>query len=162
MKNAIFLTLALLLINLEINAQSETNSDNTLNYDHGFSAEVFNQGGYGFGIGGLIGKNLGNKTKANYSMGIYTDVIMGDSPIISPRVKFILNHSGILGMGVNFANNYRSGENDFRITPEVNFSLFGIVNLYIGYSFNVNSNAFKDLSEYRIGVNINFIKNNRR
>ncbi|WP_107037583.1 hypothetical protein [Brumimicrobium mesophilum] len=157
MKNTILLCLILLFINFNGTSQEESQTKEYLEYDQGFSAEVFNQGAFGFGIGGIIGKNLGHKSKPNFSMGIYTDVILADSPIFSPRLKFLLNHSGILGLGVNLASNYREGETDLRITPEINFSLFGIVNLCLGYSINVNNNSFTDLSEYRIGVNINFI-----
>jgi hypothetical protein len=68
----------------------------------------------------------------------------------------------VFGVGINFANNYKSGENDFRITPEVNFSLNGVANIFIGYSLNVNKNTFDDLSEFRIGINLNFLNNDKK
>lgn len=129
-----------------------------MNYDRGFSSELNYQGMYGFAFGGILGKHLGHKIKPNYSCGLYADVVLADSVILGPRFKMTYNYLSVFGVGLNFSNHYRSGRNDFRITPEVNFSLFGIANLFVGYSFNVSQFEFNEFSEFRVGLSFHVIQ----
>ncbi len=146
-----------LLFFYSLSTFSQKSSSKTLSYDHGLSLEVLNQRCFGIGLGGLIGKNIGHKTSPNYCLGLYADVLFADRPIISQRIKFTWNYLSILGVGLNLSNNYRESSNDLRLMPELNFSLFGIGNIFIGYCIPLGKNAFSDLSNYRIGMNLNFI-----
>ncbi|MBP5983562.1 MAG: hypothetical protein KA734_07560 [Fluviicola sp.] len=162
MKKLILTMLSLYLFTMAFSQTTTSRNENSISiveikHDRGFSAEINYQGNYGFAFGGIIGNNLGNKTKPNYSCGIYTDIILADSIIFGPRLKLNWNYLSIFGLGVNFHNNYRSGKNDFRITPEINFSVYGLANVFLGYSFNVSKSKFSDLSAFRIGININII-----
>jgi hypothetical protein len=141
--------------------RTSTNKDTISNfeiiYDRGFSSEIYYQGSYGFALGGIIGGNLGHKLKPNYACGIYTDVVLADSIIFGPRLKLNWNYLNVFGISINFHDNFRSGQNGFRITPEINFSAYGLANVFVGYSFNVSKTKFDDLSQFRIGVNVNII-----
>ncbi|MBL7810997.1 MAG: hypothetical protein JNL57_02140 [Bacteroidetes bacterium] len=136
---------------------TEPEISHTLKYDRGFSSEMNYQGKWGFALGGILGKNLGHKTKTNYSCGFYTDLVLADSLIFGPRFKLNWNHHNGFGISMNFQNYYRSGLNEYRITPEVNFSLSGVANLFVGSSFILGKTQFTQLSKYRIGVNINIL-----
>ena len=162
MKKLVLIILSVSLFSTAFSqTKTSTNKDTIsiveIKYDRGFSSEIFHQGVYGFALGGIIGGNFGHKLKPNYSCGIYTDIILADSIIFGPRVKLNWNYLNVFGIGVNFHNNYRSGQNDFRITPEINVSFYGLANVFAGYSFNVGKTKFSDLSEFRIGVNINIL-----
>jgi hypothetical protein len=129
-----------------------------INYDRGLSTEMNFQGRYGFAIGGIIGKNLGHKSNPNFSCAMYTDLILSDSLIFGPRLKLNWNYLNFFGVSLNFANNYRSGQNDVRITPEINFSVNGLANFFAGYSFIVSKTQFTDLSVYKVGINLNILQ----
>jgi hypothetical protein len=141
--------------------QSDSDSHNTINYDLGWSAEFYNQGEYGIGLGAIVGKNMGHKTNPNYSFGIYTDLFFVETPIIGPRLKLSYNYLSILGVNLNFASYYHEGLNDVRITPEINFSMYGIVNFFLGYSFNINGYSMHEVSKFKVGVNINVVRSNK-
>jgi hypothetical protein len=152
--------LALAYAQTPTNAARESDNRYELKYDRGISTEMNYQGKYGFALGGMIGNNIGHRIKSNYSMGIYTDLILADSLIFGPRLKLNWNHLNFFGFGVNFSNHYRSGVNDFRITPEINFSLNGLANLFFGYSIPVGDTKFAELSEFRVGLNVNLVGRN--
>jgi hypothetical protein len=137
--------------------QTNSSFQDRINYDKGIGIETFYQKNFGVGIGGLIGNNMGHKIKSNYSIGIYTDLFFVNSPIIGPRVKLNYNYLGIFGVNLNFSNYYRKGDNDFRITPEVNFSLYGLANIFVGYSFKIGKLYFPEINEYRVGVNLSIM-----
>ncbi len=165
MKNIILTILAVNLLTFTYaqtpnSFKNESNSLTEISYDRGISTEMNFQGKYGFALGGIIGNNLGHKVKSNYSLGIYTDLILADSLIFGPRVKLNWNYLNFLGIGVNLSNYYRSGVNDFRITPEINFSLNGLANLFFGYTINARNTKFTELSEFRVGLNINIVERN--
>jgi len=163
MKKILLLLAALCFIKLSY-SQNLSGSNNIvsnpilINYDRGLSTELNYQGKYGLALGGIIGKNLGHKSNPNYSCAMYTDLILSDSLIFGPRLKLNWNYVGFFGVSLNFANNYRSGQNDFRITPEINFSLYGLANVFAGYSFVMTKTQFTDLSIYRIGINLNILQ----
>ncbi|MEN9302037.1 MAG: hypothetical protein RL264_466 [Bacteroidota bacterium] len=128
-----------------------------IDFQSGVGVEAFYQSNYGFGIGGLITKNVGHKIKPNYSAGIYADAILVNTPIYGPRVKLNYNYLGIFGVNLNFSNYYRTGLNDFRITPEINFSIFGVANIFAGYSFKISKSNFSELNEFRLGMNLSLV-----
>lgn len=153
-KSAILFALALLLSPIS-KAQTPETEKGLMNWDRGTSIETYFQNNFVLGLGGIVGKNFGDKMKANYSMGIYGDLVFVDRPIYAPRLKFTWNYLGIFGLNLNFANYYRQNKNDLRFTPEINFSVYGIANLYVGYSIPLGSHNFSELNEFKIGLNIN-------
>lgn len=160
MKNT-FLLLIITLTNYGIlYGQEKSLNPEYIKYQKGIGIESFYQSNYGLGLGGILSQNIGHKIAQNYSVGIYSDVILVNSPIVGPRIKLNYNYLGIFGVNLNFSNYYRNGINDFRITPEVNFSLFGIANLFIGYSFKVAKNSFSELNEFRLGLNLSLVNSN--
>jgi hypothetical protein len=142
-------------------AQRDAIENNKIEYDRGLGLEAFFQHNYAIGVGGVIGKGVGHKLIPNYSIGLYTDVILTNTPIFGPRIKLSYNYLGFFGLNLNFSNYYRKGFNDFRITPEINFSLYGVVNLFVGYSFDIGKYTFNDLNNYRIGINLNLAKSEK-
>jgi len=129
----------------------------TSNFQTGFSLEAHNSESYGMSFGGIVGRNFGDKFKPNYAAGIYVDLIFLEEPIVGQRLKLNLNYIGIFGFNVNFAVYNREGIQDFRLTPEVNFSLYGKANLFLGYNLSVSKVEFDEIAPYRIGVNINIM-----
>lgn len=162
MKKFSLLLAALCLLKLSYSQNLPVSNDMpsnpiVINYDRGLSTEMNYQGKYGFAIGGIIGKNLGHKSNPNFSCAMYTDLILSDSLIFGPRLKLNWNYLNFFGVSLNFANNYRSGQNDVRITPEINFSVNGLANVFAGYSFIVSKTQFTDLSVYKVGINLNIL-----
>jgi hypothetical protein len=162
MKKLSLLLAALCLLKLSFSQNLPVSNDMpsnpiVINYDRGLSTEMNYQGKYGFAIGGIIGKNLGHKSNPNFSCAMYTDLILSDSLIFGPRLKLNWNYLNFFGVSLNFANNYRSGQNDVRITPEINFSVNGLANVFAGYSFIVSKTQFTDLSVYKVGINLNIL-----
>jgi hypothetical protein len=163
MKKFSLLLTALCLLKLSYSQNLPASNDMpsnpiVINYDRGLSTEMNFQGRYGFAIGGIIGKNLGHKSNPNFSCAMYTDLILSDSLIFGPRLKLNWNYLNFFGVSLNFANNYRSGQNDVRITPEINFSVNGLANFFAGYSFIVSKTQFTDLSVYKVGINLNILQ----
>lgn len=137
--------------------QQTTTKSEFLNYQTGIGVETFYQSNYGLALGGLIGKNIGQKSKPNYAIGIYADAILVNSPIVGPRAKLSYNYLGIFGLNLNFSNYFRNGLNDFRITPEVNFTLFGVGSIFAGYSLKVSKDNFSEINEFRLGLNLGLV-----
>lgn len=163
----VILIIFIILFSLQTSAQTTeptTNAlpeNNLITYDRGFSTEISYQGNYGFAFGGIIGKNTGHKFNPNYSCAAYANVVLADSLLFGPQLKLNWNYLTFFGVGLHFANHYRRGINDFRITPEVNFSLYGVANLFVGYSFNVSKSKFEELSTFRMGINLNIVGEKR-
>jgi hypothetical protein len=51
-------------------SQVVKNESNHVKYQRGLGIETFYQGNYGIGLGGLVGKNIGNKKESNGAIGI--------------------------------------------------------------------------------------------
>lgn len=128
------------------------------NLQTGLSFEVHNMNNFGMSFGGIVGQNFGDRVEPNYSAGLYADVIFVDQPIIGQRLKLNLNYLGIFGVNFNFVNYYRDGKNDFRITPEINFSLYGNLNVFVGYNISTSDHSFDEIGKFRAGININLTK----
>ena len=156
LKKIILTFLPIFIIGSTLGQEIPTRSE-FFDFQRGMGVETFYQSNYGLGIGGLITKNVGHKINPNYSAGIYADAIFVNTPIYGPRVKLNYNYLGIFGVNLDFSNYYRNGLNDFRITPEVNFSLFGVANIFAGYSFKVSKSNFSELNEYRLGINLSLV-----
>lgn len=154
MKKHLITAIVALLFSLNSFSQENTNRPELLSYQNGLSIETFYQSDFGLALGGILAKNIGYKGKPNYSVGIYGDVIFGNGLIAGPRLKLSCNYLGIFGLNLNFSNYYRYGVSDFRITPEINFSLNGIANVFAGYSLNVSDEAIPNFSEFRVGLNL--------
>lgn len=135
-------------------SQSQYTESETLDYQKGFSVETFHHSGFGIAMGGVISKNIGLKSKPNYGIGVYGDLLFLSGPAIGPRVKLTYNYLGVFGLNLNFSNYYRNGVNDFRITPELNFSLYGTMNVFAGYSINVSEESLTNFNEFRFGLNL--------
>jgi hypothetical protein len=156
------LTIIILMFGINsLTGQTVIKNSDQVDFQKGIGLETFYQSNYGVGIGGIIGNNYGDKNKANYFVGIYTDLYFTKSPIFGPRLKINYNYLGIFGVNLNFSNLYREGVNDFRITPEVNFSVFGHMNLFIGYSFNVSKNNFSEVDKYKLGISLNLVNSKK-
>jgi len=133
---------------------------NNVKYQRGLGIETFHQGNYGIGLGGLVGKNIGNKKKSNYAIGLYTDVFFINAPIIGPRIKMTINGKGVFGVSgvsLNFCNYFRNGINDFRVAADLNFTAYGIMTFFIGYGFQLSEKHFDEISQIRIGLNLNLV-----
>jgi hypothetical protein len=138
-------------------SQVVKNESNHVKYQRGLGIETFYQGNYGIGLGGLVGKNIGNKKESNGAIGIYTDLFFLDSPIIGPRVKMTYNYVGIFGVSLNFCNYYKNGINDFRVAADLNFSTHGIMTFFIGYGMKFSEKHLNEISQFRIGLNLNLV-----
>lgn len=160
MKNT-FLLLIITLTNYGIlYGQEKSLNPEYIKYQKGIGIESFYQSNYGLGLGGILSKSIGHKIKPNYSVGIYADIFFVESPVLGPRIKLNYNYLGIFGLNLNFSNYYRNGINDFRITPEVNFSLNGVANFFIGYSISTSKNSLSELNEFRLGLNLSLVNSN--
>lgn len=156
-KSAILFFFVLLFTQLS-NAQNTEPDKGYMSWDRGMSIESYYQNNFALGLGGIVGKNFGDKMKANYSIGLYGDVVFVDRPIYAPRFKFNWNYLGIFGLNLNFANYYSESVNDFRFTPEINFSIYGIANLFVGYSIPLGKQTLHELHEFKVGLNINITR----
>lgn len=139
-------------------SQNSKIDTNQINYQTGFSFEMHNTRNYGLSFGGVIGQNIGNRHTPNFIAGVYCDVVFVDQPIVAPRLKITINHLVFFGFNCSFANYYRNGLNDFRITPEINFSLYGKASVFIGYNIAASKYSFAEIGEYKVGVNINLTR----
>ncbi len=128
-------------------------------YQKGLGIETFYQYTNGIGLGGIIGDNIGHKSKPNYAAGIYTDVFFLNKPIIGPRVKFTYNYVGIFGVSVNFSDYFRDGMHDVRLGLDLNFSAYGFMTFFIGYGMKFSENTFDELSQFRLGLNLSLVNN---
>ncbi|MBK6525199.1 MAG: hypothetical protein IPG07_06340 [Crocinitomicaceae bacterium] len=94
---------------------------------------------------------------------MYADVIFSDTLIVGPRVNLTYNHQGLAGLGLNFASYYRNGESELRITPQINFSLFGLINLAFGIDIRFQSDTkLSELSQFRAGLTLNLVRPQQR
>ena len=152
------LTSILFVLCTHVFAQSSAADSTQLHLQPGISIEMHNTNNFGLSLGGMLGTNLGKTYAPNYALGIYADVIFVNQPIIGQRVKVNLNHLGIFGINFNVANYYRNGQNDFRITPEINFSYQGKVNLFAGYNFSISDHKFSEIGDFKLGMNVNLVR----
>ena len=160
-KNVMLLVLLLFTSNL-LNAQVPKQESDNVKYQKGVGIETFYQGNYAIGLGGIVGYGLGNKKKANFAMGIYTDVFFVTEPIIGPRVKLTLNNKGVFGVSgisLNFSNYYRNGINDFRVTADLNISSHGIATFFVGYGLRLSEKHFSEIGQFRLGLNLSLVNN---
>jgi len=157
LKQSLKIALTLCLLHLSFFSISQDSKiDSThVDFQTGFSFEVHNTKNFGMSFGGVLGKNIGNKMTSNYFTGLYVDVLFVDQPIVAPRLKITLNYLGFFGANLCFANYYRDGLNDFRISPEINFSLFGRASVFVGYNVRVSKHKFSEIGDYKLGLNIN-------
>ena len=157
MKNVV-ISLCLLSLSIISFSQEQKMKNDHFNVQSGLSFEAHNSKNYGMSFGGVVGQNFGDKTKPNYSAGIYFDVIFVNEPIVAPRFKVSYNYLGIFGVNLNLANHYREGLNDLRLTPEINFSLYGNMSLFLGYNIPISNYQFNEVGDFKIGINLNLIR----
>jgi hypothetical protein len=157
--NILLIALLFLISNFTFGQTNKTES-NFVNYQKGVGIETFYQGNYAVGLGGIVGYGIGNKKKANFAMGIYTDIFFVTEPIIGPRVKVSLNNKGVFGVSgisLNFSNYYRNGINDFRVTADLNISSHGIATFFVGYSMRFSQKHFSEIGQFRLGLNLSLV-----
>lgn len=159
MKKKLFLVALLFLLRAIAHGQSDSSANENLNYNIGFSSEFFTLGKPGAGIGGIIGKNIGHRSKSNYYIGMYADIILSDTLIAGPRINLTYNHRGLAGLGLNIASYYRDRQSELRITPQLNFSFFGLINLSFGLNMGIRPHSkMSELSQIRAGLTLNLVR----
>jgi hypothetical protein len=105
----------------------------------------------------MIGKNIGNKMKVNYGLGVMMDVYFSDEAIYSPRLKFFYNYLTVFGLGINLNDYFLPGFKDTRLCPEVNFTLFGRATLSVGYGILLRDSSIDDIGRFKLGLSLNLI-----
>lgn len=168
MKNKLLLTFLIWLTSMSLFSQIEL-SEPTITkkmpepkiykYQKGLGIETFYQYTNGIGLGGIIGGNIGNDSKPNYAAGIYTDVFFLDKPIVGPRVKFTYNYVGIFGVSLNVSDYFRNSMHDVRVGLDLNFSVYGFMTFFVGYSMKFSENSFDEITKFRVGLNLSLVNN---
>ena len=168
MKNKLLLSCFFLSLSLSFLAQIKSSEPQIYKklpepkiykYQKGLGIETFYQYTNGVGLGGIIGGNIGNDSKPNYAAGIYTDVFFLDKPIVGPRVKFTYNYVGIFGVSLNVSDYFRNSMHDVRVGLDLNFSVYGFMTFFVGYSMKFSENSFDEITKFRVGLNLSLVNN---
>ena len=90
-------------------------------------------------------------------LGVESNFRNGNNYIIAPKIGFEIS-ALIFSARLSAINYFQNGNSEFRILPEVGFSLGGRINLTYGYGISLNDGNINGLSNHRLGLSFNLNK----
>tara|TARA_R110002049_G_scaffold68003_2_gene176326 strand:- start:332 stop:865 length:534 start_codon:yes stop_codon:yes gene_type:complete len=94
-------------------------------------------------------------------VGLESNFRNNENQILAPKIGLELSNLFVI-VRLSFVNYFQHSSSEFRIIPEIGFSLGGLVNLTYGYGINLNNGNISGLSKHRLGISINLNKTLRK
>lgn len=94
-------------------------------------------------------------------LGLESNFRNNENYTIAPKIGLEVSNLIVIAR-ISIASYFQNSSSEFRIIPEIGFSLGALVNLTYGYGINLNNGNISGLSNHRLGVSINFNKTLRK
>lgn len=90
-------------------------------------------------------------------LGLETNLQSGADFIIAPKIGYVLS-LGLLVLRLSAIDYIQGSQNEFRLLPEVGFTIVGVIDLTYGSGIQISKSEVPGISSQRFGVCINVTK----
>ncbi|WP_299098407.1 hypothetical protein [uncultured Winogradskyella sp.] len=136
--------------------------------DFAFSPGLILQGNLFADVNVLIGKvTVDFKSKvpivgiSGFRLGFESNFLTNENFTIAPKIGYEISPM-FFTMRLSAVNYFQNGNSEFRVLPELGFSLGGWVNLTYGYGIALKDENLKNVSNHRVALTFNLNKKLRK
>ena len=96
-----------------------------------------------------------------WRIGIESNLQNNTNFVIAPKIGYEISPL-FYTLRFSVVNYFQDGNSEFRLLPELGYSLGGWINLTYGYGISVNNGNLRDVSRHRVSLTFNLNKRLRK